>query len=152
MYVGAIGSPVVYYHSSLSHNIIDLNCTGNEDIVLDCPYNNLTEYSCSSSNDANIFCEGKIFNRTLHVKMIDLTFVAINVTNQSNCTDGDIQLVGGSNKYEGRIEVCINQAWGTVCGFSVLLTGTAEVVCRQIGALTLGNVSVQCCQLVTVDP
>ena len=80
-----------------------------------------------------------------------MTLVAVNVANQSNCTDGDIQLVGGSNKYEGRIEVCINQAWSTVCGYSVLLTGIAEVVCRQIGAMTLGNVSIQCYQLITVD-
>ena len=152
MYVGAIGSPVVYYHSSLSHNIIDFNCTGNENTVLDCPYNNLTDYSCSSSNDANIFCEGKTFNITLNIKMIHFILIAINVANQSNCTDGDVRLIGGSNKYEGRIEVCINQAWGTVCGFGVLLTEIAEVVCRQIGALTLGNVTVHFYQLITLYP
>ena len=68
--------------------------------------------------------------------------VAINVTNQSNCTDGDIQLVGGSNKYEGRIEVCVNQAWGTVCSYNQN-NNVGKVVCGQIGAQTLGNVHCQ---------
>ena len=68
MNIGAIGSPVVYYFSSLSHNIIDLNCTGTEDTILDCPYNNLTDYSCSSASDANIFCECKTFNITFVCK------------------------------------------------------------------------------------
>ena len=70
--------------------------------------------------------------------MIPFILVAINVANQSNCTDGDIQLVGGSNKYEGRIEVCVNQAWGTVCGY-LYNNNVGKVVCDQIGAQTLGN-------------
>ena len=61
---------------------------------------------------------------------------------QSNCTDGDIQLVGGSNKYEGRIEVCVNQAWGTVCSY-IYNINVGKVVCGQIGAQTLGNVHCQ---------
>jgi len=28
-----------------------------------------------------------------------------------NCTYGDVRLVGGSNQYEGRVEVCINDQW-----------------------------------------
>ena len=56
--LGAIGSSVVYYSSSATkHNILDLNCTGNENTILDCPYNGLSDYYCSLSNDANIFCE-----------------------------------------------------------------------------------------------
>ena len=74
--------------------------------------------------------------------MIHFILVAINVANQSNCTDGDIQLVGGSNKYEGRIEICVNQAWGTVCSYSHN-NNVGKVVCGQIGAQTLGNVHYQ---------
>ena len=59
IHVGAIGSSIVYYSSVTSqHNIIDLNCMGDESTILDCPHNNITDYSCSLSNDANIFCEG----------------------------------------------------------------------------------------------
>ena len=56
--LGAVGSSVVYYSShTIKHSIIDLNCTGNENTILDCPYNGLSNYYCSLSKDANIFCE-----------------------------------------------------------------------------------------------
>ena len=31
------------------------------------------------------------------------------------CSNGEIRLVGGSVPNEGRVQVCQNQAWGTVC-------------------------------------
>ena len=48
----------------------------------------------------------------------------------ADCADGDVRLVGGSNVLEGRVEVCYNNAWGTICsdGFG---TQDAEVICRQ---------------------
>ena len=55
----------------------------------------------------------------------------------ANCTDGDIRLVGGSNALEGRVEICINNAWGTVCG-SAFSQDDATVVCRQSGHLPEG--------------
>ena len=54
-------------------------------------------------------------------------------TVEDNCRDGQLRLVNGSNPLEGRVEVCFNRAWGTVCdtGFS---EEEAEVVCRQVGS------------------
>ena len=48
------------------------------------------------------------------------------------CPSGDIRLVGGSVEDEGRVELCYNNAWGTICddGFGV---NDANVVCRQLG-------------------
>ena len=70
--------------------------------------------------------------------------IAANLVTQSNCTDGDVRLVDGSNKYEGRVEVCVNQAWGTVCAYSQWSSNDARVVCNQIGALTLGIILITC--------
>lgn len=50
----------------------------------------------------------------------------------SVCSSGDIRLRDGNNPYEGRVEVCVNEIWGTVC--DDLWSGAdARVVCRQLG-------------------
>ena len=49
------------------------------------------------------------------------------------CSQGDVRLAGTSmNVYEGRVEVCNNQAWGTVCD-DLWGTPDAMVTCSQLG-------------------
>ena len=51
------------------------------------------------------------------------------------CSDGDVRLTGGGSNW-GRLEVCINHAWGTVCNNNNRFSrDEALVACRQLGKL-----------------
>ena len=54
-----------------------------------------------------------------------------------DCVSGSIRLSGGSST-QGRVEVCNNNAWGTVCDdfFGSL---DAQVVCSQLGFSSRGK-------------
>ena len=67
----------------------------------------------------------------------------------SNCSDGDIRLVGGSTDNEGLVEICVNNMWGTICYGNSRYSyryyrdywGQSDgmVVCRQLGYQELGR-------------
>ena len=49
-----------------------------------------------------------------------------------------MRLVGGDNERQGRIEICFNETWGTVCD-NFWSTNDAIVACRQLGFSKIGN-------------
>ena len=69
---------------------------------------------------------------------------------RSNCTDGAVRLINGSGPHEGRLEVCVNEAWGTVCsnGWDQIDT---NVVCNQLGYLSFGTVYALIFVVVLID-
>lgn len=75
--------------------------------------------------------------------IIIVTVVVIELeVEPGNCSDGDVRLVDGSI-LRGRLEVCVSNAWGTVCGTQFGLS-EAEVACAQLGGT---GMSVYTCML-----
>ncbi len=83
----------------------NVQCRGFESRLIDCPANPLGIHSCSHYEDAGVSC--------------------------LPCTQGAIRLQGGTAT-TGRVEICNNNVWGTVCD-NLWDTSDAQVACRQLG-------------------
>ena len=67
------------------------------------------------------------------------------------CKEGEIRLRNGSTPYEGRVEICTSNSWGTICndGWS---RKDALVACKQLSYSTIGklyyiyNYITDCCK------
>ena len=60
----------------------------------------------------------------------------------SGCEEGAVRLVDGAIEQEGRVEVCIDGVWGSVCGGGTIKWTRIEasVVCKQLGYSVKGMV------------
>ena len=54
------------------------------------------------------------------------------------CNEGDARLQDGNSIHEGRVEICRNNMWGTVCQ-TYWTARDAAVVCRELGLPTIGK-------------
>jgi len=92
-----------------------VRCTGDESSLEQCSTGIESPSSTSycSSPVVSVICQG-------------------NSTSQPECSSGDLRLVGGQRDSEGRVEICVEGFWGTVCG-SGWDQREALVVCRQSG-------------------
>ena len=71
------------------------------------------------------------------------------------CANGTVQLIGGPNEYEGRVEFCANGSWAQVCGGGTWGPIPASLVCLQNGTIrcelifciAMGNIYMHVTQL-----
>ena len=66
-----------------------------------------------------------------------MVFIGFAGAERDNCTHGDIRIASQSDDTtlltsEGRLELCVNSVWGTVCD-SIFGSRDAHVACRQLG-------------------
>ena len=48
------------------------------------------------------------------------------------CVEGEVRMIGGEKEGEGRVELCVDGFWGTVCGDG-FDQKAAFVICRHFG-------------------
>ena len=87
-------------------NMDNVNCNGSETTLFDCQY--LTIHNCYHFEDVGLVCL------------------------ESCSPDGIVRLSGGKNSNEGRVEICKNQKWTTICddGWD---NSDAAVACKSVG-------------------
>ena len=67
-----------------------------------------------------------------------MVVISILIIEPTGCNEGAMRLNGGSIEQEGRVEVCVNGVWGSICDYGWDKTD-AHVICKQLGYAELGN-------------
>ncbi len=156
LYIGAIAVTNGQYPNNVwPFHIHHLNCTGNELSITDCTVD--TDYTCPESHDtASVVCQGECYYHILRQCFLFLfvwsqlytgcylsCILSLDARHSKGvtCNHGDVRLVHGSTQHEGRLEVCMNHLWGSVCSSPHTFRWTSidsSVVCGQLGHMRRG--------------
>ena len=113
MHTGAIALSSGAFGPGVGTVFLDsVTCDGTEQFLHQCMNDGLGDHNCQHNEDAAIVCRGPT----------------------QMCVDGSVRLENGTEgrMYEGRVEVCINSHWGTLCD-QQWDNADATVVCNQLG-------------------
>ena len=103
--------------------------------LLQCSHRELGSHNCTNGEDVSVRCSGSKTGSLLKLKIFSDLFWYLYT---GSCTNGDVHLVSGSNSTSGRVVVCANNQWGTVCD-DYWDNNDAKVVCRMLNYLSSGK-------------
>ena len=103
-YTGAVSLTTGFASGISQIWLTDVQCTGAETRLTDCTIPAFGTPNCTHAEDVGVSCP--------------------------TCTQGAIRLQGGTAT-SGRVEICNNNVWGTVCD-DLWGATDAQVVCRQL--------------------
>lgn len=129
MYVDSTAFNDAYFGEGILPILLDdVSCLGSESQLLACSYDSNTA-DCSHSDDAGVSCQtGRVYVGLKLSKQYNFSLLYAS----SACTHGSVRLRGSSSDSQGRVEVCVNSIWGTVCDDSWSVDD-AKVACRKVG-------------------
>ncbi|XP_071956206.1 scavenger receptor cysteine-rich domain-containing protein DMBT1-like [Antedon mediterranea] len=127
----------------------DVQCSGTETSITDCPNNGMRVHNCEHSEDASVICDIRLVDGS---NIYEGRVEVYDGTEWGTICDDDwdnthtqyklriqihllqlinIRLVDGSNIYDGRVEVYDGTEWGTICDDDWDINN-AQVVCQQL--------------------
>ena len=117
----------------------NVRCGGNESSLFECTFvtSGHEEVSqCDPNEVSAVSCLGKKIIFELY-QLDPVCFYTDSSTKFANCRTGEVRFTDSANNTEedslqGTIQICVNNAWGSVCNDNFFDHTDAEVFCDQL--------------------